>query len=66
MSDITIDVPDIDYAGYYEARSGNVDYQYLYLRRGSVVVYVSYSGERSLKDGIDLFAKQLGLSGENQ
>ena len=66
MSDIAIDVSEADYAGYYESRSGDVDYQYLYLRKGSVVVYVSYSGEQDLKDGIELFTKQLGLSGEEQ
>ena len=66
MSDIVIDIPEADYAGYYESRSGDVDYQYLYLRKGSVVVYVSYSGEQDLKDGIELFTKQLGLSGEEQ
>ena len=33
---------------------------------GGVVVYVSYSGERGLKDGIDMFTKQLDLSGEDQ
>ncbi len=66
VSDIAIMVPETDYAGYYESRSGDVDYQYLYLRKGSVVVYVSYSGEQKLKDSIDLFTKQLGLSGEDQ
>lgn len=66
MDKISFETPGADYAGYYETRSGGLDYQYLYLRKGNIVVYASYSGKRELRDSLDLFVKQLELSGEEQ
>ena len=59
-SEIALDVPEIDYAGYYEDRShiGN-GIQYLYLRKGSRVVYVSYHGKRDILEELPMFQEQL-------
>ena len=62
--EISIDVPGADYAGYYEKRDGGSDLQYLYLRKGSKVVYAYYSGKMKLMDKLQLFIDQLE-AGEN-
>ncbi len=50
----------VDYAGYYDERDAEGDgWQYLYLRKGTKVVYVSYSGSQDLLDALALFADQL-------
>lgn len=61
---IRIDADGADYAGFYDERGGDTDpgrygTQYLFLRKGSKVVYISYEGEKELLDSIDLFASQL-------
>ena len=62
--EISIDVPGADYAGYYEKRDGGSDLQYLYLRKGSKVVYAYYSGKMKLMEKLQLFIDQLE-AGEN-
>ena len=62
--EIAIDVPGTDYAGYYEKRDGGCDLQYLYVRKGSKVVYAYYSGKLKLIDKLQLFIDQLE-AGEN-
>ena len=59
-AEIAIDVPGSDYAGYYEDRSyiGN-GIQYLYLRKGARIVYVSYHGKQNILDSLSLFEEQL-------
>ena len=59
-TEIALNVPEADYAGYYEDRSyiGN-GIQYLYLRKGSKVVYVSYHGKQDILDLLSLFEEQL-------
>lgn len=57
--EISIDVPGTDYAGYYEKRDGGCDLQYLYIRKGSKVVYAYYSGKLKLMDKLQLFIDQL-------
>ena len=64
IHEITIDIPGTDYAGYYEKRDGGSDLQYLYLRKGSKVVYAYYSGKMKLMDKLQLFIDQLE-AGEN-
>lgn len=57
---IKIDVPDTDYAGYYEEKIKNYpNYQYLFLRKGTRVVYVEYCGKQKLTDKLGLFTDQL-------
>ena len=64
IHEITIDIPGTDYAGYYEKRDGGSDLQYLYLRKGSKVVYAYYSGKMKLMEKLQLFIDQLE-AGEN-
>ena len=64
IHEISIDIPGTDYAGYYEKRDGGSDLQYLYLRKGSKVVYAYYSGKMKLMDKLQLFIDQLE-AGEN-
>jgi hypothetical protein len=62
--EISIDVPGTDYAGYYEKRDVGGGLQYLYLRKGTKVVYAYYSGKMKLMDKLQLFIDQLE-AGEN-
>jgi len=62
--EISIDVPGTDYAGYYEKQDDGCDLQYLYIRKGSKVVYAYYSGKLKLMDKLQLFIDQLE-AGEN-
>ena len=64
IHEITIDIPGTDYAGYYEKRDGGSDLQYLYIRKGSKVVYAYYSGKMKLMEKLQLFIDQLE-AGEN-
>lgn len=63
MEAVRIDVPEIDYAGFIDERAlipetnGN-GFQYLYLRKGNKVVYVSYSGKHDLMEKIDIFVEE--------
>lgn len=51
---------EADYVGYYDERDAEGDgWQYLYLRKGTKVVYTSYKGSRDLLDALELFADQL-------
>ena len=64
MKAIQIDVPGVDYAGFIDERvlvsdPDSRSYQSLYLRKGSRVVYASYSGAHDLMDKISLYADQL-------
>ncbi|MBR2675069.1 MAG: DUF2812 domain-containing protein [Mogibacterium sp.] len=61
---VKIDVQGADYAGFIDERSpvsgiNQGGRQYLYLRKGNKIVYVSYSGRHNLTDKIPLFANQL-------
>lgn len=60
---VRIDVDGVDYAGFYDERDADGEHwafgtQYLYLRKGTKVVYVSYSGKQDLMNNIDLFVSQ--------
>ncbi len=55
-----LDVPGADLACYYEQENGlGQTFQTICLRKGSRVVYVSYSGDKKLLDKLSLFADQL-------
>ena len=57
---IAIEAPGTDYAGYYDGRAlEGVDEQEVFLRRGSRVVVVYYTGEQSLMDQLPLLLAQL-------
>lgn len=68
---VMIDVPGCGYAGFLDERHDGEELlspgpQTLYLRSGSKVVYIYYSGKAELLKRADFFAGQLkqGLPGE--
>lgn len=63
MKAVSIDVPDVDYAGFIDERKLNPEtngygFQYLYVLKGNKVVYVSYSGKHNLMEKINVFTQQ--------
>lgn len=59
INSISIDISGADYAGYYEVRQDGSDYQYLYLRKGTRIVYARYNGKKKLLELLPLFEAQL-------
>ena len=58
--EVAVSKAGADYVGYYDERDAEGDgWQYLYLRKGTKVVYASYKGSRDLMDAMELFADQL-------
>lgn len=58
--EVAVSKAEADYVGYYDERDAEgYGWQYLYLRKGTKVVYASYKGSRDLMDAFELFADQL-------
>ena len=62
LEDVRIDVPGVDYAGYYETTYGEqkkkLPRSYLYLRKGPAIQIISSIGPIDIKDKIDIFVKE--------
>lgn len=62
LEDVRIDVPGVDYAGYYETTYGEqkkkLPMSYLYLRKGPAIQIISSIGPIDIKDKIDIFVKE--------
>ena len=57
---LAIDVPNVDYAGFYDGRkSSDNNVQELFLRKGCRVVMVYYEGDVEVLDKLSLFTDQL-------
>ena len=57
---LAIDVPNVDYAGFYDGRKTNDNnVQELFLRKGCRVVMVYYEGDVEVLDKLSLFTDQL-------
>ena len=57
---LAIDVPNVDYAGFYDGRKANDNnVQELFLRKGCRVVMVYYEGDVEVLDKLSLFTDQL-------
>lgn len=57
---LAIDVPNVNYAGFYDGRKTNENnVQELFLRKGCRVVMVYYEGDAEVLDKLSLFTDQL-------